>query len=236
MESVGAVNWKGDLSLEPFLVPIDSIVDNPRNPNVNPNVQEIAESLKRFGQVHPVTYVDTEAILGDERASVKMMVRGHHTRKAAKLLGWTHIAANPHKFESQSEADVYLIADNQLASLASQDVKAQLDILTETPDLTGTGYTLDDVETFQDQLELVPRVRLDDPERDHSEDEDNAAARAARLAESERHRQFILMMKEEEAESFAEDVKLLGSEYGLTSRVDTVVRAVREAADAARLK
>jgi hypothetical protein len=230
--------WKGDPSLEQFLIPIDEIRDNPRNPNVNPNIEEIAESLKRFGQTHTVTYFETTAIMEADQpvVPIKLMVRGHHTRKAARLLGWTHIAANPHVFKSQAEADLYLLADNRLGQLAEQDVKAQLDILTETPDLTGSGYSMDDVEDFTAQLQLEPVVQIADAQREFAEDEDGAAARAARLSQSERHRQFVLLMKEEAALQFAEDVKLLAKEYGLTSNVEAVVRAVREAADAVRAK
>lgn len=235
-KSADEVAWKGESSLEQFLVPIDEILDNPKNSNINPQVQEIAASLQRWGQVHPVTWFPTLVAMQEDQPAqeVKMMVRGHHTRQAARLLGWTHIAANRHRFETRAEANLYMNADNQLASLAERDVQAQLDVLVEVDDLSGSGYTIDDVETFQDQLQLTPVVELADAQREHAEDADSAAARAAALAQSERHRQFVLLMKEADAQQFSEDVQLLMKHYGITSNVETVRRAVHSTANGVR--
>jgi len=245
----GAV-WVGAAALAGHLVPINSLFDHPRNPNIG-KTDEIAKSLLRFGQARAVTF--TRALLvrdadqnpvrlvnegmpledGETAAMVNVLVAGHHTRKAAVLLGWTHIAAIPHEFKSTAEASAYLVADNQLARLATQDKAEQLSVLGEVDDLTGTGYTLDDVETLQFEAGQTETISLG-REPEYSEDPERAAERAATLARSNRMVERVLMVTEEQASQLDADIEILMKAYGLTSRVATMLKAAGEEASRVR--
>ena len=133
------VIWEGAEPLREYLVPVGELEDHSRNPRRG-DVLALTASLERFGQVRP--------FLGEEGT----IVAGHHLRKAAVELGWTHIAVIPHKFEDEAARDAYLIADNYLAGLAGYDEQAQMDLLEEMEargELAGTGVTSDAIEDLR---------------------------------------------------------------------------------------
>lgn len=135
------VIWEGAESLRPFLVPIDQLEPFPGNPRRG-DVAAVRASLRRFGQVRP-SLVD---------ASGRRLVAGHHVRLAAAEEGWTHIAVMPNEFADEDEARAYLLADNRIPELGGYDNEAlvgHLKHLAELDALTGTGYTIGDLD---DQL------------------------------------------------------------------------------------
>lgn len=140
-------------ALLPHAVPIEAPTHHPRNPRVG-NVDAIAESLARFGQVRPIML----------QASTGHVIAGNHTLKAAKSLGWTRIAAVPVDLNDE-DAVAYLLADNRLADLGEYDNAALAELMQMAGGLVGTGYDEDDAIALMDSMpDALPTetVRVDD--------------------------------------------------------------------------
>lgn len=156
--------WNGAAALKPFLVPVDALEPFPGNPRRG-DVQVVVESLKRFGQ--------TRAVLTDGEGS--RIVAGHHVRLAAIELGWTHVASIPNEFESEEEAERYLLMDNRSHDRGDyelEELSAHLTALRDTADgLAGTGYeegylrALErDLERYREDAEPPPHFPPLDPD------------------------------------------------------------------------
>ncbi len=128
--------------LTDHIVPIDTLVPMERNPRRG-DVDAIAASLDRFGQVKPVV------VSTDNR-----IIAGNHTHAAAVRLGWDQIAAvrvDLHSTDAQALA--LAVADNRTGDLSRWDNDQLMEFLTEiqTADadlLESTGFTakqLDDL-------------------------------------------------------------------------------------------
>lgn len=132
--------WRGADYLRVALVPIDSLASWPDNPRRG-DVDQVARSLKRFGQVRPVLVQGST------------IVAGHHVVLAALELGWTYIAVGNHDFGGDvDEARAYLLADNRLSELGHTDsalLQAQLEALRS---YEGVGYS------ERDRAELDARL------------------------------------------------------------------------------
>ena len=129
-------------SLSKLVRPVADLAVHPSNPRVG-NVDAIAESLDRFGQVHPIV-VDSQ----------DRIVAGNHRFLAAKKLGWEVIAAV--RFPgSDEEAEAFLLADNRTADLAVYEDEKLLLLLERIREadsgLVGTGYD----ESFEERLRLT---------------------------------------------------------------------------------
>lgn len=140
--------------LRPNVVPIASITHHPENPRMG-DVDAIAESLGRFGQVRPIVVQE----------STGYIVAGNHTTKAARSLGWTEIAAVRVAL-SDEDALAYLLADNRLADRGSYDNEVLRELLQRASgNLAGTGYDEDDVLGMMDDMpSAIPteHVSVDD--------------------------------------------------------------------------
>ena len=133
-------------TLAKLLVDIDSLLPLEGNPRVG-NVEAIAESLSRFGQVKPI----------HARSSDRQIIAGNHTWQAARSLGWSQIAATFDDLDDES-AQAFALADNRTGDLGVYDQAALASMLAEIEDLTGTGY---DTATLQD---LLDKASLDSDE------------------------------------------------------------------------
>jgi len=105
--------WNGATELEAQLVALDTITldkDNARTHGEN-NLVAINRSLARFGQRKPVV------VRGGA------VVAGNGTVMAARMLGWTHIAAVMADDLSEEEARAYGLADNQTTLLSEWGTK-----------------------------------------------------------------------------------------------------------------
>lgn len=128
--------WKGPQALRKHLIPIANLEPFPGNPNRG-DVDKIAESLERFGQVLPI--LTDPALAADEAVRI---VAHHHVVLAAQALGWSHVAGIPNEFGDEEEARAYMLADNRLGALATIDREAlavQLELVRQRS-LDGTGY------------------------------------------------------------------------------------------------
>jgi hypothetical protein len=124
-------------SLRPLAVPLADLHLDPQNARTHDenNLQAIAGSLKRFGQVKPiVAHRETGAIEA-----------GNGTYLAAQRLEWTHLAVVYVEHDAAA-ARGFSIADNRTAELAAWDEEA-------------LGEMLDQVQ--EDAPELFRELLLD---------------------------------------------------------------------------
>lgn len=101
-------------ALRPLAVPIDSVVLDPANAMGHPgeNLEAIRGSLAKYGQRKPIVV----------NRNGNVIEAGNGTWKAAKALGWTHIAA-VFVDDDPLTATGYAIADNRTAQLAEWDLE-----------------------------------------------------------------------------------------------------------------
>ena len=138
-------------ALQALVVPMASIELHPRNPRVG-DVEAIAASLGRFGQVRPVLV----------QASTRFVVAGNHLVRAAQALGWTEIAAVVQELDDAT-AIAYMLTDNRTSDLGGYDDAVLAAILAEQTDadnLAATGYDPADVAA------LLRAAGLDDRDPD----------------------------------------------------------------------
>jgi DNA modification methylase len=117
-----------------------------RNPRVG-NVDRIAESLRVNGQYKPVV-----VNIGSHTGRPHEVLAGNHTLKAARDLGWDDIAAVTVDVDDDQAARIVL-ADNRTADLATHDDRLLLELLSDLPDLDGTGYDPGDLDELEALLE-----------------------------------------------------------------------------------
>lgn len=112
------------------------------------DVGMIAESLERNGQYKPIV-----VNRGDKEPSLTNTVLcGNHTLEAAKQLGWATLDVHWVDLTAEQAHRVVLV-DNRANDAATYDVEALVDMLTEYPDLAGTGFTRDELDTLLESLE-----------------------------------------------------------------------------------
>lgn len=211
--------WQGPEELRQWLVPLVDLERFPGNPRRG-QIDEIAESLRRWGQVRP--------ILTDGRR----IVAGNHTFMAAERLGWTHIAAVAESFKTEAEARAYLVADNRLPELGDYDRAQLAALLAEIEEggaWEGTGYTIDDYEDLQAEIgaattEPAPFAG------GFAADPDELAARAQRLAAGNAFNEVVLTVAGPQRAQFESDMKILRKEYGLTGVSEIILRATAQQA------
>ena len=117
-------------------VPIDTLHNDPANARKGHDVDGIAASLAQYGQPKPIVV---------NRAENNKIVAGNGTWRAAKQLGWTHIAAVMVDWNPQTAVG-FGIADNRLSDLSEWD-NDTLATLLQSLDLDAvvTGFDNDDL-------------------------------------------------------------------------------------------
>lgn len=126
--------------LEHLAVSIDQLQTHPSNVRQG-DVGAICESLKAHGQYRPIVF----------QQSTKRILAGNHTYKAAKALGWTHIAATPIICDDQQALRI-LLADNKANDLATYDEPELIELLKQLVDtsegLLGTLFDADELDSL----------------------------------------------------------------------------------------
>jgi hypothetical protein len=102
-------------------------------------VEAVKASYLRFGQRKPIV-VRT----GDDGQAV--VVAGNHQLKAVRELGWEQVAVVWADDLTADEATAFALADNRVADLGSYDDADLLAMLQDADDLTGTGYSEQDLD------------------------------------------------------------------------------------------
>lgn len=123
------------------IVPIGDLKSYPKNPRRG-DVDAIARSLEKNGQYKPIVASRKD----------KTILAGNHTWRAARSLGWTHIAVSWVDVDDK-QAQKIVLADNRTSDMSSYDDNKLAELLTSLPDLEGTGFTQVDVDQLMAMLE-----------------------------------------------------------------------------------
>ena len=135
-------------ALIPFAVPIETLVPDPRNARKHSvkNLNAIAKSLATHKQYQPIIV----------QRDGNIVRAGNGRLAAAKMLGWTHIAALTVE-STGAEAISLALTDNWTAETAEWDLQVLLD---EVQALQGTGFELPgfdpgDFERYSKELDAL---------------------------------------------------------------------------------
>jgi ParB-like chromosome segregation protein Spo0J len=135
-------------------VPLRTLKLYPGNPRKG-DVGLIAQSLEANGQYVPVVV----------QRSTRHILKGNHTVRAARKLGWKAIAAVFVDVDDTAAARIVL-ADNKTSDAGTYDEAALVALLASLDDLAGTGYEAADLEQLAadiDQANPLPEPGDGDP-------------------------------------------------------------------------
>lgn len=131
--------WSGAAELRSFLVALDDLTPDPRNPRRG-DVEAVARSLDAFGQRKPI-------VVRKGRGKRPTIIAGNQTYAAARSLGWTHLAVVDASDLDPKAAQAFALADNRTSDLATYDDEVLADVLREVDEyLDATGYTAEDLD------------------------------------------------------------------------------------------
>ncbi|MFE5719000.1 ParB/RepB/Spo0J family partition protein [Streptomyces erythrochromogenes] len=140
-------------SLAALAVPLADLSHYYRNPRTG-DIDAIAKSLTAHGQYKPIV-VNRGTITGRPNE----ILAGNHTAKAARILGWEEIAVTWLDVDEDTATKI-VIVDNRTSDLAGYDTQLLADILTDLPDLAGTGYDQAQVDDLLDDTSLPAPIEL----------------------------------------------------------------------------
>ena len=129
-----------NIKVQTEIVEITNLKPYPRNPRRG-DVEEIAKSLNVNGQYKPIVVNRRD----------KTILAGNHTWRAARSLGWTHIAVTYVDVDDYG-AQKIVLADNRTSDMSSYDDSKLLDLLESLPTLEGTGFKQVDLDQLQTLL------------------------------------------------------------------------------------
>ena len=142
------------------LVPVESLVENPRNPNMHPDSQLklLGEIIRGNGWRQPITVSKRSGFI----------VKGHGRYQAAKLIGCSVVPVDYQNYSTEAEEWADMVADNRIAELAEMDDKSLASLLEELNkdsdiDLEMSGYTDEDLTRLMNSL---PDVETDQAHED----------------------------------------------------------------------
>jgi ParB-like chromosome segregation protein Spo0J len=130
-----------NIRVETETVEITSLKPYPKNPRRG-DVDEIAQSLKVNGQYKPIVVNRRD----------QTILAGNHTWRAARSLGWTHIAVSYVDVDDYG-AQKIVLADNRTSDMSTYDDTKLLELLESLPSLEGTGFKPVDLEQLQTLIE-----------------------------------------------------------------------------------
>ena len=138
--------------LRGLAVGIDEVHEDPANARVGHAVDRIAASLRQYGQRKPIVA---------NRAQAGRVIAGSGTLRAARSLGWGHIAVVWVE-EDAASATGYAIADNRTGDLSTWDLAALRDLTAALPDDIFTGFEEGELEALlgggKEQRDARPRL------------------------------------------------------------------------------
>ncbi|MFD8978706.1 ParB/RepB/Spo0J family partition protein [Streptomyces sp. NPDC059564] len=148
-----STNTRIPVSLADLAVPLADLVPYHRNPRTG-DLDAIVESLATHGQYKPIV-VNKGTLTG----RTNEILAGNHTAKAARKLGWDEIAVTWLDVDEDTAAKI-VIVDNRTSDLAGYDTALLADILTDLPDLEGTGYDQEQLDELLDDTSLPAPIEL----------------------------------------------------------------------------
>lgn len=125
--------------------PVAGLSTYHRNPRKG-DVATIAKSLQVSGQYKPIV-----VNAGTHTGRPAEVLAGNHTLIAARDLGWSTIQVVTVDVDDDQAARI-VAADNRIADLGDYDQEMLAELLTDIPDLEGTGFTDADLDALQQQL------------------------------------------------------------------------------------
>lgn len=146
-------------------VKIDSLRPYPGNARRG-DVELIAESLRELGQYKPIV-VNKGTVC---KALANTVLAGNHTMQAASSLGWTSIDVTWVDVDQETAKRIVLV-DNRSNDVATYDVESLLDLVTDLPDYTATGFDQDEVDALLEVLESQADELGDDTDNASEETE-----------------------------------------------------------------
>jgi len=159
-------------------VDIDSLVEWDNNPRINDHaVSKVARSIERFGFASP--------IIAKQADKPPYVVLAGNTRlKASKEIGLSSV---PVRFLnlSQTEAELFAIADNKLGEISDWDEDMLKDILAALPenDLDDIGFSQDELDSLLENIDTELPPESDNAVYDDYEDADNLDLERVKIAE-----------------------------------------------------
>ncbi len=127
-------------------VPVAELRTYHRNPRRG-NAAVIARSLTVNGQYRPLV-----VNAGTHTGRPGEVLAGNHTLIAARDLGWESVAVVTVDVDDDQCARI-VAADNRASDLASYDDRLLLELLSDLPDLDGTGFEQGDLNDLEWALE-----------------------------------------------------------------------------------
>jgi len=135
--------------LESLAFPVDQLVEMPGNPRRG-DVDAVARSYSTFGQRKP--------IVARREGDGAIVLAGNHQLKAARKLGWSHIAV-VFVEDDDLTARAFSLADNRTAELGDYDEDLLAEMISYIADdkelLAATGYSPEDIEKLVDGVEQM---------------------------------------------------------------------------------
>jgi hypothetical protein len=139
--------------LLPLAIPIGDLKPYYRNPR-NGDIPSIAESLTVNGQYRPIVVNK-----GTHTGRSNEILAGNHTWAAAKQLNWDRIAVTWVDVDEDAAARI-VVVDNRTNDLAGYDTALLAEVLSDIPDLAGTGYDRESVDQLLDDSSLPETLEL----------------------------------------------------------------------------
>lgn len=147
-------------ALRSLAVPIDSLHEDPANARVGHDVARIAASLQAYGQRKPIVA---------NRLQDGKIEAGNGTFRAAKQLGWSHVAV-VFVDDDPATAAAFGIADNRVGEFSRWDEDVLREITSTTGDLF-TGFEPAELDELVGvSTATVPAVADPGPELDRAEE------------------------------------------------------------------
>lgn len=199
-------------------VEVERLKPHPNNPRRG-DINAIAASLERFGQVKPLIV----------QRSTGYIVAGNHTFQAAKKLGWKTVQILV-KDMDDDEAKGYLVADNRTSDKGTYDQKELHKALVEL-DPTMREVLGIDMDEMDDVAHAAGQgiVAGDTGEALREKPDFATVSAEEKPARTEPLRDIVLLMPLEAAREFGAHITTLQKAWGTTTVVDTVRRAVASA-------
>ena len=137
------------------MMPIESVIPNPRNPNTHPDsqIELLAKLISAQGWRAPITISTRSGFI----------VRGHGRLLAARKLGLAEVPADRQDYSNDAAEWADLIADNRLSELSKIDVPLLKDLIQEIePGMFElTAYTMDEIDAMLDGAQDVVEDTFD---------------------------------------------------------------------------
>lgn len=227
-----AYDWKGPDNLVPMLTPVDMLTEHPKNVRRG-DVDRLVWSLNHFGQMVPII---VQSALPDGTIR-NVIVKGNHTYKAAKKIGWRSIAVVFSVMDDET-AYAYLLADNKASDLATYDKEALregLQSLSDIGKLQDTMWSADDLDDITASLKTLETVYVEFT-GDYSDDPVTRAARAEReqTRVATKMREVPVVITVDQHVVFMENIRALQKAWHTGGAIETILLAVQKAADVVR--